>query len=445
MIEAGNTLSPRQRGILGRLAGGLTTDAADVAADRAQAAPPLRRNRDFQILWAAQVVSTLGGQASGIALPLLVLAITGSPAKVGITAAAVTLPRLLLILHAGALADRLNRKLMMIACDGIRAIAVASVAVLYLTGHLPFWVLPLIAFVEGTGSVFFEIAERAAIPQIVHDQQLPAAIAQNQVRNYGAWLGGPPLGGVLFAAGRAIPFVVDAVSYVVSFVALLFIKTPFQQTRSTAPGRLRKEIVEGVLWLWRQPFLRTTSLLVTGSDMVLNALFLTIIVVAREGGASSPEIGVMVALLGVGGLAGAFVAPRLARRLSVRAVVGTTMGVEAALVPLLIVVREPLAMGLLLGLMMALHPLWDVSVGGYQLRVTPDRLQGRTQSVYRLLALGAIPLALVLVGSLLETIGATATIVAAACTMSVVALVALTSRAVRDVPETATAPASAGG
>jgi predicted MFS family arabinose efflux permease len=425
--------------------GALTTDAGDAAADKREPVPPLRQNRDFQILWAAQVVSTLGAQASGIALPLLVLALTDSPAKAGITAAAATLPRLVLILHAGVLADRLNRKLMMIACDAVRAFAVGSVAVLYFTGHLPFWVLPVIAFVEGTGSVFFEIAERAAIPQIVHDEQLHAAIAQNQVRNYGAWLVGPPLGGVLFAAGRAVPFLVDAVSYVVSIVALFFIRTPFQQTRATPPGRVRREIVEGVVWLWHQPFLRTTSLLVTGSDMVINALFLTIIVVAREDGASSSEIGVMVAFLGIGGLAGALIAPRLARRLSVRAAVRTTMWLEAILVPFLIVVREPLAMGLILGLMMALHPLWDVSVGGYQLRITPDRLQGRTQSVYRLFALGAIPLALVVVGSLLETIGATATIVAASCAMGVVALAAGASRAVRDVPNVVPAPASSGG
>jgi MFS family permease len=227
---------------------------------------PLRRNRDFTLLWSGQVVSTLGSEISGLAFPLLVLSLTGSPAQAGIVGFARGLPYLLLYLPAGALVDRWNRKRVMLVADAGRAASIGSVAVWLALGRPPLAWLAVVAFVEGALFVFFQLAESAALPQIVAREQLPQAIAQNQARMQGAHVAGAPLGGALFGVSRLLPFVADAVSYAVSFVSLLFVRPAFQESREPTQTRLRTEIAEGVRWLWSQPFLRTTTLIVAGTS-----------------------------------------------------------------------------------------------------------------------------------------------------------------------------------
>src|SRR6185437_14942315 len=99
-------------------------------------------------------------------------------------------------------------------------------------------------------------SESAALPQVVPKEQLSAAVAQNQARIQGADLVGQPLGGVLFGVSRLLPFAADAVSYLISFVSLLFVRPAFQEQRERTTTRLLTDIGEGVRWLWEQSFLR---------------------------------------------------------------------------------------------------------------------------------------------------------------------------------------------
>src|SRR6266545_5395308 len=239
---------------------------------------PLWRNRDFILLWSGQVVSTIGTRVTGVACPLLVLALTHSPAKAGIVGFAQSLPYMLCFLPAGALVDRWNRKRIMLFADAARALALGSIGVVLAIGSLPFAQIVAVAFVEGVAFVFFSLAETAALPQIVPKEQLPTAVAQNQARVQGADLVGQRLGGALFGVSRLLPFVADAVSYAVSFVSLLFVRPAFQEERAPTRTRLRTDIAEGVAWLWRMPFLRTTIFLVAGSNFAFNAIYLAMIV-----------------------------------------------------------------------------------------------------------------------------------------------------------------------
>src|SRR5712691_7465359 len=158
------------------------SEGAGFAGTGASAVPPLRRNRDFILLWSGQVVSTLGSGVSGLAFPLLVLSLTGSPAQAGIVGFARGLPYLLVYLPAGALVDRWNRNHVMLAADAGRALAIGSVAVWLVVGRPPIAWLAVVSFVEGALFVFFQLAESAALPHIVPKEQLPLAIAQNQAR-----------------------------------------------------------------------------------------------------------------------------------------------------------------------------------------------------------------------------------------------------------------------
>jgi MFS family permease len=230
---------------------------------------PLRRNRDFNLLWFGQVLSDLGGRVSAIAFPLLVLATTGSPARAGIVGAAGTLPLLVLTIPAGALADRWNRKWLMVVADGVRCVALTSMVVAPAIGSLSFIQIVVVAFTEGVGFVFFSVGERSALPTVVADHHLEAALARNQARDYAATFGGTPLGGALYGLGRLAPFLFDAISYLVSVVTLLLIRSSFRTEAESRPpqqlGRLLEEMRAGLKWFWRQPFIRTNALLAMGA------------------------------------------------------------------------------------------------------------------------------------------------------------------------------------
>src|SRR5258706_9028078 len=175
----------------------------------------LWRNRDYVLLWSGQMVSSIGTQVSMLAFPLLILAITHSPAQAGIIAALRGLPYALFILPAGALIDRWDRKRVMILCDTGRALALGSIPLALALGHLTIVQLYIVSLVEGTLFTFFNLAETACLPRVVSKEQLSTAVAQNMVIDSTSGLLGPSLGGALYSIGRAIPFLTDAISYAV--------------------------------------------------------------------------------------------------------------------------------------------------------------------------------------------------------------------------------------
>jgi len=128
----------------------------------------LWRNRDYMLLWSGQAVSRVGGRVSDLALPLLILALTRSPAQAGLLGAAGTVPSLLLSLPAGAFIDRWDRKRTMIACDIGRAVLIGSVPVAFALGRLAVPQLYLVAIMQGVLSTFFGLAQSSALARIVH-------------------------------------------------------------------------------------------------------------------------------------------------------------------------------------------------------------------------------------------------------------------------------------
>src|SRR5262249_10751132 len=222
---------------------------------------PLWRNRDYRLLWSGQAVSSVGSEASQLVLPLLILSLTQSPAQAGFAGALRALAYLLLGLPAGALVDRWDRKRTMILCDAGRALALGSIPLALALGRLTVVQLYLISLLEGALFVFFTLAESAALPRVVAKGQLPAATAQSEVTGGVVTLVGPSLGGALFGVTRALPFLVDAISYAASVLSLAWIRLPFQEERPPQTLSLRAEMREGLLWLWREPVVRSLALL----------------------------------------------------------------------------------------------------------------------------------------------------------------------------------------
>jgi MFS family permease len=392
----------------------------------------LRRNRDFQLLWGGQAVSLLGSQTSKIAYPLLVLAMTGSAAKAGIAGFAAMLGYLLFPLPAGGLADRHDRKRIMICCDVIRLLAVGSIAVAGWAAHITYVQVLVAGFAEGTASVFFGVAQRAALPMLIHPSQRSLAVSQNEARQNAAQLAGPALGGALFGLSRAAPFAADALSYLASLVTLPFIRAPMQAAVPARPALLRAELREGLAFTWRQPFLRYSSFFAASVNILLQVLTLGLIVLARHDGASSAQIGLIVGCMGAGGLAGAFAAPWVQRRIPAGITITGCMWTWAVLLTLIVLVREPLWLCPIVAVLGFVGPAWNVSVQTYRMQITPNELLGRTSSVALQVAWGVIPLGSLLAGFLLQALSPAAAMTVVAAGMAATALAATVVAPVRD-------------
>ncbi len=395
---------------------------------------PLHRNRDFQVLWSGQLVSCLGSRARAVATPLLVLALTGSPALAGLASFATTLPLVLLMLPAGVVLDRVDRKRAMIVCETARGLAVASIAVCIWAGHLTYPHLLLFAIVNGIAYPFFAVGERSAIRQLVPCPQLSAAMAQKQARDYLGLIAGQAAGGVLFGVSRLLPYAADAVTYGVSLLSLALVRSRFQLERVAARRSPVREALEGLAWLWSRPFLRTTALLGTGLSAVANALSLAVIVAAQRHGAPPALVGFVVALMGVGGLLGATVATPLVQALSVRAIAVATGGSLMVLTVAMAFAPSPALIGVLFGATYFLQPAWGAASSAWQVRLVPDHLLSRVQGAVIVLDAGAVPLAQLGVGLLLQVASPTATILMLSGVAAAVTIGALACRSLRAVP-----------
>jgi MFS family permease len=362
---------------------------------------PLHRNRDFMLLQLGRLLSSAGSQFSSIAYPLLVLAVTGSPARAGVVQFAGILPSAVFALPAGVMADHANRKWLMIAADAVRLVAIAGLAAAILADRVPFWAIVLVAFVEGSGRAVFAAAEPGAMRAVVPARQLPAAAGAQTGRQAAVQMAGPPLGGALFGVARALPFLADAVSYSFSIGLLLAMRTPFQQARRRGRSSLRERVAEGFGFLWGQPFLRSCALLFGLSNFIGPGVLLAVVVIGRHQGLSGGQVGLLVAAFGACLLLGSFLSPLVRRRLPVRAVLllefWTWMGSGLFLIwPSVFVLAAsilPTALAI---------PSSDSVVHGYRIAMTPDRLLGRVSSVWTTIALVIAPLGPLLAGLLLE-------------------------------------------
>lgn len=373
----------------------------------------LWRNRDFLLLWNGQTISTLGTNISTLALPLLVLALTHSPAQAGLLTATRLLPYLLFSLPAGALLDRWNRKSVMIGCDLVRWLALGSVPLAFALGHLTLIHLYLVAFVEGTAYVFFSLAQIAALPQVVSSAHLPQAYALDTTTEYIGTLLGPGLGGFLIglaplvALGASLAYLVDSFSYLVSLVSLLFIRVSFQLKR-TASSRyaLRKEIAEGLRFLWQRPLLRTMVMLTMTVNFLLSPVTLLVIVLVQGSlHIDVRTLGIILSVGGIGGVLGGAIAPWIRTRIRFgQAIIGSVIiwGIATLLLAL---ASSPLLLAVGVGVTSLMWPIYGVILVSYRLSITPDYLQGRVNSAFRFLSYGSEPLGAALGGLLLVPLG----------------------------------------
>ncbi|HEV2580679.1 MAG TPA: MFS transporter [Ktedonobacteraceae bacterium] len=400
--------------------------------NRAPALPakpvPLWRNRDYMLLWSGQIVSSTGTRASQLALPLLVLALTHSPAQAGLVGAIRGIPYALFILPAGALVDRWNRKLVMILCDTGRALALGSIPLALLLGHMTIALFYIVSLVEGTLFTFFGLAETACLPHVVAKEQLAGAAAQNSVIDSVSGMVGPSIGGILYGIARAIPFLTDAITYAASVLSIFFIKKDFQEERDIKPLRLWAEIGEGLSWLWRAPLIRFIALLTGGLILPVTGYSLILIVIAQGQHASSFTIGLILASGGIGSIVGAMLVAPLQRRFRFgQLMIGSTW-LWGLTWLLFAVAPNPFVLGVAVAASFIVVPIYMSVQFGYRLSVIPDQLQGRVNSVFRLIAFGSEPVGMAITGFLLQAIGPIPAVLVLFVPQGILAMVATFSK-----------------
>jgi MFS family permease len=394
--------------------------------------PPLHRNRDFLLLWTGAGFTLLGTRITAIAYPLLILWSTGSAAAAGVVGAAALLPNLVVQLPAGALVDRWDRRRLMVWCDVGCLLATASVAVAVFFGHVWLVQLVVVAFIQSSLAIFYQLAERAGVRHLVPAEQLPAALAQNEARGRTAQLLGQPVGSVLFAVTRWLPFLSTALTHLASLTALLLIRKKFQERRDRPRRSLRVEVAEGIVWTWRQTFLRTVMGFIAISNIPFQGIALAVIVIVREDGGSPAVIGIITALAGVGGILGAMTGLWWLRRMSLRAIVIGGLVAWALVMPPVAFARDPILLGVLFAVSSYVGGLFNVAGGIYLVRITPDEMMGRAGAVVTLLGSGTNFIGALGAGLLLDAIGITDTVLALSVIMLGLVVLSLTSRSVRD-------------
>jgi MFS transporter, DHA3 family, macrolide efflux protein len=313
------------------LAAAATPGVAEPPTRRPSALTPLRR-RNFSLLFSGQVVSVLGDAAYGLALPWTVLAVTGDPRQMSVVLAAGAVPRVLLLLVGGALADRLSPRLITLLADLGRAVVVGILGVTLFAGLPPLWVVALLAGLEGAGSGLFQPGIQAMIPRTVAEPELPAANGLMQVVQFLSLAFGPLLGGVATAAQASVAFLADAASFLVYALSIFGIRLPARAAATAAAGAssgrpsasaestvdgkggMLGDIAAGWRYALGTPLLRSTmAVTLFGNFAFAGTMNVALIVLARNLSPNPVTLGILLALVGFGGILGGLSATVLAR------------------------------------------------------------------------------------------------------------------------------------
>lgn len=296
---------------------------------------------DFWKFWTGQTISTLGSSFTSFALPLLIFQLTGSSLNLALTVVATVLPYLLFGLIIGAWVDRVNRKLVMVGTDLVRALVIASIPLASVQGLLSIWWIYAVAFLNSTLTICFDAANFAAIPSLVRKDDLVAANGQMQAGYSTAKVGGPLLGGLLLIV---IPLprllLIDTISFLVSAGSLLIITTSFNITLDgrQAPTSLHHDIVEGLRYVLKHPMLSWITLLLLLVNFILPTSSAQLVLFAKQWfTASDTQVGLLYAGGSLGTVIFALAAGRFRKRWSLGTIaLGALMGegIFTALTPL---------------------------------------------------------------------------------------------------------------
>jgi MFS family permease len=360
-------------------------------------------------LWLASAGSNLSDGIFWVALPLLAIRLTDSPALIAGVTIASRLPWLLFALVAGALADRLDRRRTMILVNLFRGGLLGGLAVATFAGLASLPLLYVVAFALGVAETLFDTAAQSIMPNIVEPDRLSRAngrlyaveLTMNQFV-------GPPLGGFLAAVAIATAFGTGAVAYLLAAASLLAIPGAFRPVREGPPRRIDQEIAEGLRYLFGNRVLRTLAVMVgifnLGSSAVF-AIFVLYAVTPGPLGLDEVGFGVLMTALAAGSIVGSLLVERIEALLGRANLLASAVVVIAAATAVPAFTSSAIVVGAAFFFSGVLNICWNVVTVSLRQRIVPDRLLGRLNASYRLLAWGTMPLGAAIGGLVGEVFG----------------------------------------
>lgn len=377
--------------------------------------------RNFNTLWAATTVSNIGDGIAAAAAPLLVASVTDDPVLVGLAVFAQQLPWVFFSLLSGVFVDRLDRRKLIVIVNVVRGLVIGALA-------LAVWhdmaTIPLIyaaGFLLGTCETLGDNASATLVPMVVESRDLPRANARMQTVFYAVnQFAAPPLGAALFVVAAALPFGINAATFVLAAVLISTLRGVRQAPAPAERKSVRADIAEGVRWVWHHPTIRALALGLLLMNTTLVAGFSMLVLYSREAlGLDEYGYGFLITASALGSLFGAAIAPRLQARFSdgllirIGLIIETLTHAGLALAP-----SAWVAVPVLVAFGVHNSIFGAVSVTLRQ-RVIPDELRGRVQSVYMMFVVGGSALGALIGGPIARWLGITGPFWVSAVVMAV--------------------------
>jgi MFS transporter, ENTS family, enterobactin (siderophore) exporter len=411
---------------------------AAVAVETAPVATPtdpsasLLRDRSYLAVLASQGISAMGDAVTFIAMPLFVLVLTGSGVMMGIVGILETVPDFLFGLPAGALADRSDRRRILIATDLGRAFLTALIPLSVLLGLPTMTVILIVVGPINVLRVFFAAALNASVPALAGRDRLSAGSGYLEAVGGLAYVLGPAIAGILIGVvGPGPTLIIDAASFAASAVSLLFVRRSLVPLREGEGGRLGGEMADGIRFVWRHAVLRPAIGFVATFNLATAAFVPAFtFFVMRERGADAGQLGFMLSIWAIGTIVGALLATRTnSGRVGLRMLAGG--GLFGICLALAGASSSSVVFGGLGFVVGATYSTVAVAYVSIRAANTPDALLGRVVSVARMATVGVQPLGMLAGGLLIDAIGGGPTLVAMGVTAGVAATLFAAARPLR--------------
>ena len=427
-----------------------------------QSGPSVFAIPNFRLLFGGSAISAIGDQFTLVALPWLVLKLTGDPAALGLVLAAMALPRAVFMLIGGAVVDRMSPRRVLLVARAVNALLVTLLAALVLVGAIQLWMIYVIALGIGLSTAFTYPAGSAILPQLVQPQQLQPANALFMGMRQLSMIVGPLIAGLVISAGAhgdhgriladatglGLAFGIDAASFLFSLGSLLLIRIHSDQHPTPVVGGVLANVASGIRTLWADLPLRAFILYAALVSVFVGGpiqVGLPVLANTRlDLGAAS--LGILMTANGAGMLLGSALSGFATRWVSGRLgllvlMIDSVVGLALASLAL---VHSTVGGAVLLAATGALGGIAQIAIFSWiQSRVAPA-MMGRTMSVLMFTFMGLGPLSAAVAGSLLKVISLPELFVGAGVLLSTIALTCMGSPALRSIGAAPVQPAPAG-
>lgn len=413
--------------------------------------PALWRQRNYLLWLASDTGSALGIAVHSFAIPLIALFITNSPAQAGIIGALGMIGRMIGTLPGGVIADRYNRRKLMMLGSFLGILIGLRLALCAVTNQLTFGTLLGMHVLMSVRNGLFASTSDAALKDLLPETQLGSALAANQGRDAVVTLAGGPLGGLLLSFSNTVVMLVIAAFHAIAALAAKFMVLPSHVAQTTPasresssgqgttrPGWFRgfaSESAQGLSWLWRRGDLRMILIVSVIVNLGSNAAISSTVFALQQRGESAATIGLVSASIGVGLLVGSLAAPSLIKHVPSGALACGGLLLVAGSQWVLAFVEPIAAICVVLGFALCAAPAINAGIGGYFMAAVPTELLGRATSASALMSMGALPLAPLIAGFGFPLWGWTGLQILCASITTFACILAIKNKPLRTIPK----------